>query len=263
MREAASAVRGVGGSRSSRSNSWTGSSGWSVYVTAGDYLRGGADRARDVVPGRLSCSGELARHARRACRLPRSSRPWCRTSRRKSAGWRPIGWEARGGCRDSRRTHRHRARSSSGIAGMRGAPSCGASWTATKSPLSGSRPTRRMRQTSGAGPYRPKKTCRRSGCRRQDRGTTAPPQGGRAARPRYRARRCGVRHGDRGRGPCGLGRGRVRSIRGPEHDRGRAGGAWRPGRHVLSNRELPGLPVGRIGRRAGESCAATGTTARR
>ena len=63
-----------------------------------------------------------------------------------------------------------------------------------------------------------------------------------------------------GAGPGRAGRGRLRGIGGPEHDRGRARGARRPGRHVLPDRELPRLPLGRVGRRAGEPRAAAGAT---
>ena len=65
-----------------------------------------------------------------------------------------------------------------------------------------------------------------------------------------------------GAGPGGSGRGRVRSIGGTEHDRGRARGAWRPGRNLLPDRELSRLPIGRIGGRACEPCAAAGAKAR-
>ena len=66
-----------------------------------------------------------------------------------------------------------------------------------------------------------------------------------------------------GAGPGRPGRGRLRRVGGPAHDRGRARGARRPGRHVVADRELPRLPVRRVGRRAREPRAAAGAAARR
>ena len=100
-------------------------------------------------------------------------------------------------------------------------------------------PMRRMQRSAGPAPCRPRRTGRRSGRRRQDRDTTAPPQSGRAARPRYRAGGRGVRRSDRGRGSGRARRSRLRSIGRPEDDRRRAGGSGRPGGHVRADRELP------------------------
>jgi Cyclic nucleotide-binding domain len=50
-----------------------------------------------------------------------------------------------------------------GIAGTRPAPSCGASYTETRSRSSGSPPTHPTRRTSGAAHYRPRRTGRRFG----------------------------------------------------------------------------------------------------
>ena len=98
--------------------------------------------------------------------------------------------------------------------------------------------------------------------RRQDGGAAGAAPVGRVARAGDGGR-CGrVRHrGDRGRA-IRAGRRRVWGVRGPEHDRDRARGPRRPGRHVLPDRELPGLPLGRFRRRAGQPRAAAGATAR-
>ena len=66
-----------------------------------------------------------------------------------------------------------------------------------------------------------------------------------------------------GAGPGRARRGRLRRVGGAAHDRGRAGGARRPGRHLVADRELPRLPVRRLGRRAREPRAAAGAAARR
>ena len=137
-----------------------------------------------VFPVGFRAAEAVARHARRGRTTTTPWRPWCRRSRRRSAGWRRTGWAARAGCRASRRSRRRRARSWSGIAGMRPAPSCGASWTATRSPSSGSRPTRRMRRTLGRPAARRGDWPAIQRHRRQDRGPAAPAQGGRAARAR-------------------------------------------------------------------------------
>ena len=72
----------------------------------------------------------------------------------------------------------------------------------------------------------------------------------------------GVRHGDRRRGTCRTGSCGVRRVRGAANDRGRARGARRPGGHVLADRELPRLSLGRVGRRAVEPGAPAGAQAR-
>ena len=66
-----------------------------------------------------------------------------------------------------------------------------------------------------------------------------------------------------GAGPAGPGGRRLRRVGGPADDRGRARGARRPGRHLLADRELPRLPLRRLGRRAREPRAAAGAAARR
>ncbi len=99
--------------------------------------------------------------------------------------------------------------------------------------------------------------------RRQDGRAAAAAPRRRAARPRHRAGGRGVRHGDRRCRPGRPGGGRVRRIGGPAHDRDRARGAGRPGRHLVADRELPRLPLGRLGRRARQPCAAAGPPARR
>ena len=111
-------------------------------------------------------------------------------------------------------------------------------------------PTRPTPPRSGAAPCRPTTTAHDPRRRRQDRRPAAAPPRGRAARRRDRAGRGGVRHRDRrrrARRPRGRG---LRRVGGPAHDRGRAGGAGRPGRHVVPDRELPRLPGRRLGRRA-------------
>ena len=155
---------------SSRSSSSTASSGLSVSVA-----RGTSSARCPSCWGRCSLSASVPRSRRASCESRRTtttlSRPSCQTSGRRSAGWRPTGWAGRAGCKDSRRSRRRRARSWSGIAGMRPAPSCAASWTATRSRSSGSRLARRMPGTVGEAPCRPTETC--------------PPSRSSAARPWY------------------------------------------------------------------------------
>ena len=99
--------------------------------------------------------------------------------------------------------------------------------------------------------------------RRQDRrAASAPPNRG-ATRARHRTGPCGVRHGDRGCGPGWAGGGRAQRLGAPTHDRDRARGAWRAGRHVVSDRELPRLSRRRLGRGAGEPRIPAGAEARR
>ena len=124
--------------------------------------------------------------------------------------------------------------------------------------------TRPTPPSSGAARCRPTTTCRRSAS------STARPWCGRssAAWPSCSAsttepERRGVRHRDRRRRARRARGGRVRRVGGPAHDRDRARGARRPGRHVVADRELPRLPVGRLGRRAREPRAAAGAAARR
>ena len=69
--------------------------------------------------------------------------------------------------------------------------------------------------------------------------------------------------GDRRRRPRRAGRGGLRRVGGAADDRDRARGARRPGRHVVADRELPRLPVGRVRRRAREPRAPAGAEARR
>ena len=66
-----------------------------------------------------------------------------------------------------------------------------------------------------------------------------------------------------GAGPAGPRGRRLRRLGGSAHARRRARGARRPGRHVVADRELPRLPVGRLRRRAREPRAAAGAAARR
>ena len=126
----------------------------------GRSLRGGADRARDGLPVRVSRGGAVAGDAGRGSRLPRD-----RARRARRRGSSSVCWRGSGsaGCRASRRIRLRHARSWSGIAGMRPARSCDAFSTATRSRSGGSRPTRRMRPTSGAAPCRRRRTVRRFG----------------------------------------------------------------------------------------------------
>ena len=197
-------------------------------------------------------------------RLPRARRRRRRRSgsgsallalNRMTRGQRPAGSRVR--------TRRRSGRSSSGIAGMPPARSCGASSTATRSGSDGcSRMCPPMPRSGGraAGGGRLPGDSRRE---RQDRRAAAAAAGGRAARHRDRAGGRGVRHGDRRRGPRRPGSRRVRRVRRAPDDRDRARGARRPGGHVLPDRELPRLPLGRLGRRACEPRAAAGAPARR
>ena len=73
----------------------------------------------------------------------------------------------------------------------------------------------------------------------------------------------GVRHGDR---RCRAGRAggrRVWRIRGSPDDRRRARGARGAGGHVVADRELPRVPIGRVRRRALEPRTPAGAQARR
>ena len=80
----------------------------------------------------------------------------------------------------------------------------------------------------------------------------------REARPRAGRRRRGGRR--RARRPRRRG---VRRVRGPRH-RGAGGrGTRRPGRYELADRELPGLPDGRVGPGAGRAGAGAGAEVRR
>ena len=80
---------------------------------------------------------------------------------KRSAGWRPTASADRAGCRASPPSRRRPARSWSGTAWMRPAPSCDGFSTATRSRSDGSRPRGRIRRTGGAARYRPKATGRR------------------------------------------------------------------------------------------------------
>ncbi len=98
--------------------------------------------------------------------------------------------------------------------------------------------------------------------RRQDRGAAAPEPRGRAPEPRHRGGRGGVRHGGRRRRAGRARGGGVRRVGRAAHDRDRARGPRRPGGHVVADRELPRLPVGRVRRRAGRPRPAPGAQAR-
>ena len=217
-----------------------------------------------VFPVGLPRGGGVARHADRAARLPRRRG---RGARRRQGGRQAGGppdrrlARAAGPRRRAAAAARDRGRASLGRVLRRAA--------ALPRPQpdhvhAGSRPTRRTPRSSGAARCRPTETCRRSAS------STARPWCGRssagwpscsASAPRPDAAEYDTVIV--GAGPAGPGRGRVRGVGGPAHDRGRARGARRPGRHVVADRELPRLPVGRVGRRAGEPRAAAGAQARR
>ena len=99
--------------------------------------------------------------------------------------------------------------------------------------------------------------------RRQDGRPPAAAAGGGAVGHPDRAGRRALRHGDRRRRAGRAGGGRVRSVGGARDDRRGARGTGWPGRHLVSHRELSGLPVGRLRRRAREPRTAAGAQARR
>ena len=99
--------------------------------------------------------------------------------------------------------------------------------------------------------------------RRQDGGPPpAAPCGG-APRAGDRGGGAGVRHGDRRRRTRRSGCGGLRRLRGAPHHGGGTAGPGRSGRDLLADRELPRLPLRRVGRRARQPSAAAGTPARR
>ena len=120
------------------------------------------------------------------------------------------------------------------------------------------RRSRRLGWRVAAGRRSPRAPCGRPDARPPDAA-----RGRRAARAPDERHRRGVRRGHRRRRArrsrcCG-----VRGVRGPAHDRDRAGGARRPGWVVVADRELPRLPGRRLRRRAQQARAAAGTPARR
>ncbi|CAA9474031.1 MAG: Thioredoxin reductase, partial [uncultured Solirubrobacteraceae bacterium] len=228
----------------------------------GRHLRRGPHRARHRLPRRLPRRRGLAGHADRGARLPRG---------------RGAGARRRPGGRAAGVASHERA---AGPAGHRGGAATSAG-DRRRAPLGRllHRPAALPRAQSGdpqvahagrAGSRRPlgwAAAGRRGptgdpGRGRQDGHPAEAAQGGGSARPRHRGRRRRIRHGHRGRragGPRGRG---VRSLGGASHHRGGARGARRPGRHVLADRELPRLPVRRVGRGAREPCPAAGAKAR-
>ncbi len=133
---------------------------------------------------------------------------------------------------------------SSATAGTRPAPICAASSIATRSRSSGSRRTRSTRPSAWGGglPADDDLPALRAA------GTTLVRPALRArrrpARPADERRRRRLRRRHRRRRARRSRRRRVRGVGGPAHDRDRARGAWRPGRHVVPHRELPRLPRG-------------------
>ena len=170
---------------------------------------------------------------------------------------------ARGACRGSPPSRRRRGRSSSGSAGIPPARSCVTSSTATRSAFSGCSPARRTQPDSGRGRCPPRPTGRRSALVGGK--TVVRPQLRRVAELLGLGTEPGrrLRHGDHRRRPRRSRRGRLRRLGGSAHARGRARGAGRPGRHVVADRELPRVPLGRLRRRAREPRAPAGAAARR
>ena len=90
----------------------------------------------------------------------------------------------------------------------------------------------------------------------------------RGARPRAAPLLAGAaaradRSGGGGRRPGRAGGRRLRRVRGAEHGGARGRGRGRASRHVGADRELPGLPVGPVGRRTGRARPNPGPEVRR
>ena len=98
--------------------------------------------------------------------------------------------------------------------------------------------------------------------RRQDGGSPPTATCGGVAGAGHRAGGRGVRHGDRRRGARRAGGSCVRGVGGAPHHGRRTRGSRRSGRDLVADRELPRLPLRRVGRRAGQPRAAAGTQAR-
>ena len=257
----ARAVRGARGPHRDGRSSSTGSSASSAGAQAGDLFGEVPIALGTTFPFGFRAA-EPSRVMRvEAARLPRDRGRGARGRRRSSARWRASG---SAGCRASRPTSRRRARSSSATAGTRPARELRRfldrnqvtfRWITPETPGRG-RAVGRPAAGRGGLAGDPRR-------RRQDRRPAAAAPGGRAARPRHEAAAAEYDTVIVGAGP-GRARGRrVRGVGGAADDRGRARGARRPGRHVVADRELPRLPVGRVRRRAREPRAPAGAPARR
>ena len=229
------------------------------------HLRRGADRARHRVPGRVPRGRAVARDARRAARLPRASRPRRRTWRGgRQAGGRPDGRLAR--------PAGHRRRAAAAARDRRRAGARDAACAELRHFLERNQITFKWVTPDApdaaeqwGGPLPADGDCPAIRVdRRQDGGAAAAAPRRRAARARHRGRpRAEYDTVDRRRRPLRPGGRRVRRLGGAAHDRRRARGARRPGRHLVADRELPRLPLRRLGRRAREPRAAAGAPARR
>ena len=124
-------------------------------------------------------------------------------------------------------------------------------------------PTCRPTPSSGGARCRPRVTARRFASSTARRSCARSSAGWPSCSGSRRSRAGRVRHRDRRRRPRRAGRSRLRRVGRAADDRGRARGAGRPGGHVIADRELPRVPVGRLGGRAREPCAAAGAQARR
>ena len=157
--------------------------------------------------------------------------------------WRRTEWTAREGSRGSPQSLPPRANVLA-IAGIRPAPSCGASSTATRSASNGSAGLgaggRRVGR-SAAGRRRSAGDPRRG---RQDRHSATAAAGGRAPGPRHRGRGRGVRHRRRRGGARWAWPQRSTRVGGPRHDRDRAGGTRRPGGTSSRIENYLGFPSG-------------------
>ena len=260
----ARAVRACSTAGSRRSSSSTASSASSASA-AGRDLRRGADHARHA------CSPSASAPPRR--------RASCASSRTTTTRVAAVAPEvAQGGRAGSRPPHRRPARPPGPRGGAAAAPR-----DRRRPPLGrrlhraaalprpqpghvrvgGARRAGRGRAV-GRPAAAPRTTAGDPRRRRQDGGPPAAAPGRRAARAS--APRPAAAEYDTvivGAGPGRAGRRGVRRVRGPAHDRRRARGAGRAGRHLVADRELPRLPVRRLGRRAGEPRAPAGAPARR
>ena len=249
------------GSRSSSSS--TGSSACSASALPGAIFGEVPITLGTHVPERLPRGGALARHADRGAAVLRARRGGARGR----AGGRRAGARAHRRPAGRRRRAAAAARvSCSGTAGTRPAPSCAAFSTATRSRSSGSTPdaTDAAERWGGdlpadgdlPGPPR---------ARRDDARAAAAARGRRAARPADARVRRRVRHGRHRRRAGRARRRRLRRVRGPAHDRDRAGGARaaRPGRRRGSRTTSASRPASRATSSASARCSRRAASARR
>ena len=181
------------------------------------------------------------------------------TSRRRSAGSRRADGRVRAGCRASRPTRRRRARS---CVGHRWDPSCAElrrfldrnqitfKWITPDAPDAAE---------EWGGPLPAEADC--PAIRVVDGKTVVRPQLRRVAELLGLGTEPAAAEYDTvivGAGPAGLAAAVYGASEGLHTIVDRAGGARRPGGHVLADRELPRLPLGRLGRRAGQPRAAAG-----